>query len=211
MVDVVSFDLFGTLVDRRPVDYFWLELIPRLYAEERGLGLEDAKKEVLSRYEDIGESDLRWYLPSYWIEELGLRASLGELLAEIEPMVEVSEEVSRVLSRLSARYRLVISTNSSVEFAEVALRALDPVGRVFERVYSCVSHLGIPKKTREFYEYVCADLGVEPRRVAHVGDDPVYDCAVPSSIGIRAYCLGSGDRAVRDLEEFARLVETLDC
>ena len=211
MVDVVSFDLFGTLVDKRPVDYFWLELIPRLYAEERGLELEEARREVFSKYEDVGESDLRWYLPSFWIKELGLKASLGELLAEIEPMMEVSEEVLRVLSRLSTRYRLIVSTNSSMEFAELALKILDPEGEVFEKVYSCVSHLGIPKKTREFYEYVCADLGVDPRKVAHVGDDPVYDCAVPSSIGIRAYCLGSGERAVKNLEEFARLVDCADC
>ena len=94
-MDVVSFDLFGTLVDKRPVDYFWLELIPGLYAEERGLELEEARREVFSKYEDVGESDLRWYLPSYWIEELGLKASLRELLAEIEPMMEAPIRAGR--------------------------------------------------------------------------------------------------------------------
>ena len=45
-VEVVSLDLNGTLVTRGYADYFWLELVPRAYAERWGLSFDEARRAV---------------------------------------------------------------------------------------------------------------------------------------------------------------------
>jgi FMN phosphatase YigB (HAD superfamily) len=43
-IEVVSFDLDGTLLDTGFVDSVWLEEIPRLYSVEKRVSVDDAKK-----------------------------------------------------------------------------------------------------------------------------------------------------------------------
>ena len=124
---VISFDVTGTLVSERFVDYFWLELIPRLFAERHAVSLEEAKRIVFSKYDEIGKNDIRWYIPGYWFELFDLKVSLREALEEIRREVEVYDDAKEALERLSAKYDLVISSNLSREFIDVALSALGSV------------------------------------------------------------------------------------
>ncbi|MHA2109612.1 MAG: HAD family hydrolase, partial [Candidatus Hodarchaeales archaeon] len=66
MLKVVSFDMVGTLLDSSFEDHVWNTLIPQLYARKRGINFEEAKEYILREYDNIGNKDIRWYLPSYW-------------------------------------------------------------------------------------------------------------------------------------------------
>jgi len=88
------------------------------------------------------------------------------------------------LERLSAKYDLVISSNLSREFIDVALSALGFRG--FKAVFSCVSDLGLTTKTPSFYSFVASRLGVPPSAMLHVGDDPERDYEGPVKAGLRA-------------------------
>ncbi len=207
-IRVVSMDLDDTLVTREYVDYFWLELVPRLYAEASGLPFEEARRRVFESYDEVGEDDLRWYLPDYWFRRFNIRDRLEEALREAGRRVRPYPDALRVVRELKDSVELVISTNAAREFVELVFEAVPEFRDAFKRVYSCVSDFGIARKTPRFYRLVCADLGVEPSEVLHVGDDPVYDREVPRSVGIKAFSInreGGGD--LRSLYEVLELLD----
>ena len=210
-VRVISFDVTGTLVSEKFVDYFWLELIPRLFAERHAVDLEEAKRVVFSKYDEIGKNDIRWYIPGYWFELFDLKVSLREALEKIRGEVEVYDDAKEALERLSAKYDLVISSNLSREFIDVALDALGFRG--FKAVFSCVSDLGLTTKTPDFYSFVASKLGVPSSAILHVGDDSERDYDGPIRAGLRALLVirrGTTDlphvRGLRGLLELLNLV-----
>src|SRR3989304_5358299 len=71
----VLLDRDGTLLDLHFDNQFWQELIPRRYAERRGLDVHTAKS-VLSRVFERSTGTLNWYCLDYWTRELGLDIAL---------------------------------------------------------------------------------------------------------------------------------------
>lgn len=205
-IRAVSFDLAGTLVDRGFVDYFWLEALPRAYAERLGVDVEEAKREVLAMYDEVGPNDLRWYLPSYWARRLGV--DLRPLLEDAKRRVEVYSDVHEALSRI-ARLGVQVAalTNMTRELVEVCMEALRPPAPI--TVVSCVSDYAMTRKTSKFYELSCRVLRVEPSELLHVGDDPIYDVEEPASIGVRALLIdrSGGLRSKAALPTISSLVE----
>jgi len=208
-VRVISFDVTGTLVSEKFVDYFWLELVPRLFAERHAVDLEGAKRAVFSKYDEIGKSDIRWYIPSYWFELFDLNVDLRDALEAVRGEVEVYDDARGALEELSARYDLVISSNLSREFIDVALEALGFRG--FKAIFSCVSDLGLTTKTSSFYSFVASRLGIPPSAILHVGDDPERDYENPVKAGLRALLVvreGRVDKPhVRSLRELLELLD----
>ena len=207
---VVSFDLEGTLIDRSFSDHVWLTAIPTLYAESRGLSLEQAREIVLREYEEVGDERLEWYDIAYWFNRLGIRGDWRRLLEENSHLIRPYPEVPGVLERLSKRYTLIIVSNTAREFMEFQLR---DIGRFFTHVFSATSDFREVKKSADFYLKICNILEVKPEEVVHVGDHLKFDFLTPRSVGIEAYYLDrSGERrgefVVRDLEEFERKLET---
>jgi putative hydrolase of the HAD superfamily len=208
-VRVISFDVTGTLISERFVDYFWLDLIPRLFAERHAVDLEEAKRIVFSKYDEVSRDDVRWYIPGYWFELLDLKASFREALGAIRGEVEVYDDAREALERLSAKYDLVVSSNLSREFIDVALDVLGFRG--FKAVFSCVSDLGLTTKTPSFYSFVASKLGVPPRAILHVGDDPKRDYENPIKAGLKALLVvrkGAVPRPhVKNLKELLKLLD----
>ncbi|MCS7140328.1 MAG: HAD family hydrolase [Candidatus Nezhaarchaeota archaeon] len=184
VIEVISFDLTGTLITSEFVDYFWLELVPQLLAKKVEIGIEEAKRIVYSGYHEVGDHDIRWYIPSYWIERFGLGINVVDAIRMARDKLRFYPGVEDVLRSLSMKYRLVISSNLSREFIDVVIEAMNFKG--FERVFSCISDLGIISKTVEFYKFISRKLGVPPERVLHVGDDPEKDYENPIRAGMRA-------------------------
>ncbi|HOP18299.1 MAG TPA: haloacid dehalogenase, partial [Gammaproteobacteria bacterium] len=64
-IDTVLLDMDGTLLDLHFDNHFWLEHVPRRYAEARGIGLEESSRELMARYQDI-QGTLEWYCVDHW-------------------------------------------------------------------------------------------------------------------------------------------------
>ncbi len=188
MIKVVSLDFAGTLIDKEYIDYFWLELIPEKYAEKYGLNVSEAKKLIYQEYERVGEDKIEWYLPKYWLEKFNLNLDVRELLDIAISRVHPYPEVFRVIRELSSKYRIIITTNTTLEFIEVFLEKYSEINKYIFKVYSCVSHYGLVRKDRDFYLKLLQDLSVKPEEILHVGDHEIYDYAIPRSLGIKA-CL----------------------
>ncbi len=101
--------------------------------------------------------------------------------------VEAMPHAEEALSELRTRSLLAIATNAA-DSEEAEIRAaLERVslGKLLDRVY-CYRRIGHKKPTREFFEYVLADLGLEKSQAIMVGDDFEADVVGANNCGIRA-------------------------
>lgn len=206
---VISFDLDGTLVDHTFADLVWHEGMARLYAQKEAIGLEEAKKQILEAYDEVGDGALQWYDLGFWFRRFGLQGSPHDLLRQYAEAVRVYPEVHEVLGRLGKRYRLVVLSNASREFIEVELER-GGLSEHLSIVLSAVSDFGMVKKEPEFYRRACEFIGVSPQEVVHVGDHEEFDKEVPEKVGIRSFLLrrdGSREGALRDLRQLCQILE----
>jgi putative hydrolase of the HAD superfamily len=211
---IVSFDVDGTLVEHGFVDLVWNEGIPRLYAKKEGISFKEAQGLVRKKYDEIGEEDLRWYLPDYWFRELGLDGSPIDLIRQYQSEVKVFPDALDVLENLSQRFELIATSNASREFLDVSLAGLSDY---LDYIFSSTTDFGLVRKDPRFYREICDILDVRPEEIAHVGDHIKFDYQVPRELGINAFFLDRGrenlgpeDRhVVRDLKEFETKIEAL--
>ena len=210
-IEVVSFDMEGTLIDDNFSDLLWEHDIPRLYGLKNGLDFEAAKAHVLQQYDTIGVGNSEWYDVDYWFRRLGLRGDWRELLENRQDDCRPYPETIQVLERLRERYTIIICSNTIREFLEVQLRKLP---RIFGHVFSAPSDFGTVKNP-EFYRRICNIIGVEPGSIAHVGDNVEFDYEAAREVGIHAFYLdrsreAHGDHVLHGLLDFEERLRELD-
>jgi putative hydrolase of the HAD superfamily len=211
-IEVVSFDMEGTLVDHRFSNLIWETDIPRLYAEQHGISLGAAREHVLGEYRKMGDERPEWYDVTYWFRRLELPEDWRGLLEQRRDTCRNYPEARGVLERLRDKYVLIVTSNTIREFLEVQLGDLSGF---FTRIFSAPSDFGEVKKSAEFYRRICRIVGAIPEAMAHVGDHLKFDYEAPRQIGIHAYHLdrsgeAAGDHVVHDLVEFERRMAVVE-
>lgn len=137
-------------------------------------------------------------------EALGLRLSFPEFcnawnsMLDREPMLE-----ERLFEELSARYRLLILSNTDpihVEWMEANLSVLQYFP---ERIYSCL--VGVAKPGPGIYQIAIEKAGVEPEQIFYV-DDALENVEAGRRAGLQAYQF----RTARELVDELRSRRLLD-
>ena len=147
-LDTLLLDLDGTLLDLHYDNHFWLEHVPRRYAEKNALSLDTAKTEVLARYKHA-EGTLNWYCVDYWSRELKL--DIPQLKEEVEHLIAVHPHVLDFLAAVRAlKKRIVLVTNAHGKTLSIKFRRT-PLGGHFDAVV-CSHDLGLPKEHFDFWE-----------------------------------------------------------
>jgi FMN phosphatase YigB (HAD superfamily) len=211
-IDVISFDMEGTLIDHNFSDLIWETDIPMLYGQQNELDFETARERVLAEYRKVGEERSEWYDVGYWFKRLGLEGDWRELPQRRWGDCRAYPEASSILERLSESYTLIIASNTIQDFLEVQLRRLP---RVFSHIFSAPSDFNTVKKSENFYRKVYRILRVPPTSIVHVGDNRRFDYEDPRQLGIHAYYLdrsseSEGEHVVHDLIEFEGKLRELD-
>ena len=209
MKEVVSFDMDGTITDKKFADSVWRDGIPRLYKEKYEVGLEEAVKLVEYEYEKVGEGNIEWYDINYWMKYFNLDVAAEDLLKMYEDKIKIFPDALEALDGLKDQYTLVLSTNAMREFVDVQIGGIKDY---FTYIFSSTSDLGMVKKETKFYIEVLKEVKVEPENFYHVGDHSIFDHEVPKKVGINAYLLDregdyEGDHVVRDLREFLDILK----
>jgi putative hydrolase of the HAD superfamily len=146
-LDTLLLDLDGTLLDLHYDNHFWLEHVPRRYAETHGLTPEAAREEVLGRYKRA-EGTLNWYCVDYWSREL--RLDIPQLKEEVNHLIAVHPHVLDFLDAVKAmKKRVVLVTNAhgktlAIKFQRTALHDH------FDAVV-CSHDIGLPKEHVDFW------------------------------------------------------------
>ena len=109
-IETVLLDMDGTLLDLHFDNFFWLEHLPRRYAEIFDRQQEEARLELLERFR-AEQGNLNWYCVDYWSRELGL--DVPALKEELRHLIAVRPHVEDFLARLHAsRRRVLLVTNA---------------------------------------------------------------------------------------------------
>ena len=203
-IEIISFDVEGTLVTTDYSYAIWFEAIPQRYASKNDLDFERAKVLVEEEYAKVGDQRLEWYDIHYWFNRFGL-GSPESVMAECSGRVAYYPEVNDLLSLLSERYMLTVASGSPREFL---IHLLEDIKNNFTKIFSSVSDYK-QLKTPDFYREMCNVLQVNPEQVLHVGDNWQFDFLAPSEIGIKAFYL---DRTGKDTKPniLSNLVELKD-
>jgi HAD superfamily hydrolase (TIGR01549 family) len=209
---LISFDLDSTLIDATYTTFVWEIGIPQVYAWKHSIDLAEAASIVKAEYESMGDSSLEWYDISYWFTYFKLPGRWQDLMEEHRGKIRAFPEVREVLEDLIQSHDLIIVSNAAREFVEIETREAN-IEQYFTRAFSTTSDFKEVKKTAHTYKQICDLMGAKPLETIHVGDHYEFDYLVPKRFGIEAYYLdrdGKGpkdDFTVRDLREFARLIE----
>ena len=146
-IGTVLLDMDGTLLDLHYDNHFWLEHVPRRYAEKHGLALEAARAELTARYKRA-EGTLDWYCVDYWTRELGL--DIPVLKDEVDHLIAVHPHVVDFLAAVRARKkRIALVTNAHGKALALKLRRTQ-LGGHFDAVV-CAHDLGLPKEHAGFW------------------------------------------------------------
>jgi 5'-nucleotidase len=168
IIDKVFLDMDGTLLDLHFDNRFWREHVPARFAAARGLSLDQAREQLLDRYQDH-EGTLAWYCIDHWSRELGLDIAL--LKEEISHLIAVHPRVLEFLEALGTRgKRRVLVTNAHQKAIALKMRKTPLVGHL-ERIISA-HDLGLSKETPGFWPLVQAIEPFDPGRTLFIDDSP---------------------------------------
>ncbi|MBN1191745.1 MAG: HAD family hydrolase [Dehalococcoidales bacterium] len=183
-IKVISFDLEGTLTTLDFSHFVWYEGIPLLYSKRHGVGFDEARTIIESRYQEVGDRRINWYDIRYWFDRFKIEG-YEKVLDRYAHRVAFYADVVPALSALQNRYRLIVSTNSSREFIPYLLNGIE---RHFSKVFSSVSDFNLIK-CPQFYEKLSRAMGVEVHEIAHVGDSWEFDVVASRAAGLKAFYL----------------------
>ena len=179
-IDTVFLDMDGTLLDLYFDNHFWLEHMPRRYAEHHGLAHEDARARLAAHYERHSGT-LNWYCLDFWSSELAL--DIVQLKEEVAHLIAVRPDVPAFLqaTRASGR-RVVMVTNAHPKSLGLKMRETR-IDAWFDALIS--SHrVGLPKEHPDFWQALQAAEAYDPARTLFVDDSlPVLRSASAYGIG----------------------------
>ncbi|EMP54739.1 HAD-superfamily hydrolase [Marinobacter santoriniensis NKSG1] len=180
LVETVFLDMDGTLLDLHFDNHFWLEHLPKRYAEHFDLNPGDARDSLIPMIM-AERGSLNWYCTDYWSEKLSV--DITALKAEVGDRIGYRPHVTTFLDALrTAGLRSVIVTNCHPDPLALKIQRTG-LDRHVDAIVS--SHeLGRPKEDPVFWQDLQSRTPYEAPRTLMVDDSfPVLESALDAGIG----------------------------
>ena len=210
MIKIISFDLDGTLVKNTYADSVWLKGFPKLFAKEKKITLNQAKKFLYKEYEKVGKDKKEWYDIDWWFKKFNLKVNWRNLLNSYRNVIEIFPETKKTISDLSKKYELIIISNAKREFIDIQLEETK-LKSYFNYIFSSLSDFDTVKKIPDVYKQICKILQVQTTEIIHIGDNKEFDFLSPQKIGIKSFYLNRektehGDKVIYTLSDIKRIL-----
>jgi 5'-nucleotidase len=165
-IDTVLLDMDGTLLDRHFDDHFWLEHVPKRYAQKNAIALETAKEQLYRLFRSQ-ENTLNWTDLDYWSDQLGL--DIPVLKEEVDHLIAVHPFVTEFLLFLRQHGKGIhLVTNAHGKTLDLKMRRTR-IGPYFDGIISA-HDLGLPKEDPAFWGKLQQQVPFDPERTM-LGED----------------------------------------
>lgn len=173
-LDTVFLDMDGTLLDLHFDSHFWLDHLPRRYAELKSVTPEAARASIIPMIESE-KGALHWYCVDYWSDRLDV--DITALKREVSDRIAYRPHAEAFMSTLRASgRRCVIVTNCHPKPLTIKLEKTG-LDRHVDRILS-THDFGRPKEDIRFWTDLAATEPYQPGRTLMVDDSlPVLDSA----------------------------------
>lgn len=165
-IDTVLLDMDGTLLDLHFDNHFWLEYLPRRYAEHHGISRAMADLELQPLFE-AHAGKLTWYCLDFWSAELKL--SVSALKREVAHLIALKPDADRFLAALRQNgKRVALITNAHRDSLSLKLEKVE-LAPWFDRLISSHDY-GFPKEDQQFWFALQQDFPFDPARTLFIDD-----------------------------------------
>ncbi|MEX6675148.1 GMP/IMP nucleotidase [Pseudomonas sp. W2Oct36] len=199
-IDTVLLDMDGTLLDLHFDNHFWLEHLPRRYAEVHGVSVAMAQLELMPLFEK-NAGTLNWYCTDFWSSELNL--PVKDLKVEIAHLIALRPDAETFLAAIKqAGKRVIMITNAHRDSLSLKMERLE-LAPYFERLISSHDY-GYPKEHPQFWDALQDDIKFDPARSLFIDDTlPILRSAGRYGIGhLLAVREPDSRKGPKDTEEF---------
>lgn len=165
-IDTVLLDMDGTLLDLRFDNFFWLEYLPKRYAEHHGTTLQQST-EYLTALSASTQGHLNWYCLDHWSEQTGM--DIEAVKREVQDQVRYRPDSERFLRFLHEKgKRCVLVTNAHPKALELKLVA-SGLGDYLHAMYSTHS-FKLAKENPGFWPKLAQEAGLDYQRCLFIDD-----------------------------------------
>lgn len=165
-IDTVLLDMDGTLLDLHFDNFFWLQHLPKRYAEENNTSIDLVIDDIRQLMRDH-QGTLNWYCTDFWSRELNL--DIIELKHEISHLIGERPFVRPFLKTLGQQNKQrVLVTNAHRSTLDIKF-ALTGINSLLDSVISSHDY-GQPKEDQRFWQRLQASVGFDPERTVFIDD-----------------------------------------
>lgn len=166
-IDTVFLDMDGTLLDLHYDNHFWIEHLPKRYAEVKSVSQAEAH-EVVTRHCNAIEGTLDWYCLDYWEQYLEL--DVVSLKHEVADRIAIRDGVEEFLHHLRALgKRSVLLTNAHEKVVGLKFGYVE-IEHFFDDVITSHS-LGLAKEDERFWEALSQRENFDRERSLFIDDN----------------------------------------
>lgn len=153
-IHTVLLDMDGTLLDLHFDNFFWLQHLPKRYADIHQQDEATVRQQLSARI-TAERGSLNWYCLDYWSEQLQL--DIPALKREVEHLISIRPHVLDFLQQLkNSSRKVILVTNAHRKSLDIKM-ARTGIENLFDELV--VSHdLRAPKEDRQFWHYLHATL-----------------------------------------------------
>ncbi len=147
-INTVFLDMDGTLLDLHFDNHFWLEHMPKRYAEKNNISYQQAS-DILIRHSESTQGSLDWYCLDHWTNTLDL--DVIALKHEVADKIAIRKNVIQFLTHLrTLNKRIVLLTNAHTDSVKLKFSYVE-LESYFDTVIT--SHdIGLAKEELGFWE-----------------------------------------------------------
>jgi putative hydrolase of the HAD superfamily len=166
-LDTVLLDLDGTLLDLHFDNYFWLQHVPKRWAEMTGGKERDCREYLLKTYDEM-RGTLDWYCLDFWSDKLQL--DIVALKLEILEKVGLRPDADKFLRFLGDQKKeVILVTNGHRDGMDLKLAETGIEGH-FDQIVSSHDYR-VPKEEQLFWQRLKQEHAFDNNRTLFIDDN----------------------------------------